>query len=295
VANLSSIPQPPDEPKQTALQAIQLPVEVSVEAIACSGQPIRHQVREYVNLQLAEYLKTEIGVAGIAAIIVGALTWLAGAATLNAAIWALLALFATFIGAALVHWLRAPYALLAARDKRYAALQEKFVEAQRLLEEPKPKIEILYDDNDETYNEDSVSRGTKISYKNRLIALRCSKSGTAVLFIPKVKTENAGSRSMVYLKPAAHQSEELEAGFASYWYVVQMNSLEKTIKLLRKGGEQFLLGSKAEFELVARCAGAEDRVMVRTRIVETPHKGTDATGRTVTVISYDLEFRLYPI
>jgi hypothetical protein len=171
---------------------------------------------------------------------------------------------------------------------RLRELQER-----KLLEEAKPTLDILYDDNDPVYKDDSGPSGNGFYYKTRQIAIVSSTGGDAVLFVPKVTLETGSTRSAIYLKPVAHQPETLYPKLPSYWLVVNMNTQKRTIKLMRKGGTEYLLGPEAEFEIIARCGETERRKIVRTRIVETVHEGIDdQTGQSSTFTSVSLQFRL---
>lgn len=162
----------------------------------------------------------------------------------------------------------------------------------RQIEESKPTLDILYDANDEIYRTDTTHPRSGIGYKTCSIGIRSSVGGTPTVFVPKVKDHRGQPWTNVFLKPAAHQREQLEASYPGYWFVLHWNTHTKSIKLLRVGNEECLLSNPAEFEIVARCAGVEKHVIARVNVIETEQEGTDASGKPTKIPNYDLQFRI---
>jgi hypothetical protein len=157
---------------------------------------------------------------------------------------------------------------------------------------PRPTVAIHYDENDPLYRQNTTHPRSGIGYQTCMIGVTSSVGGNAIVFVPKVKDYRGNWWPNLFLKPAAHQGEHLEAGYPGYWFVLHWNTHTKAIKLLRVGNEECLLSSPATFEIVARCAGAEKRVIARADILESEQEETDASGKLAKITTYHLQFRV---
>jgi len=104
-----------------------------------------------------------------------------------------------------------------------------------------------------------------IQYKTRTVAVTSPVAGKTSLKIPMLSIGKANYPN-VYLRPIPDQPDELEAGETGYWYVVQMNTHENEIRLMRKGNEKYSLGTATQFVVEARCKDLVTRKLVTARI-----------------------------
>jgi hypothetical protein len=129
-----------------------------------------------------------------------------------------------------------------------------------------PKLEILFEDRPPF----AINKGPSplgIFYKKRLVAVKSSTGGKVSLKIPEL-TIPLGTFPNVHLRPIENQADELEPDELGYWEVIQMNTSDRSMKVLHKGSEEYDLGTQAQFEIVARCQGVSAAKVVTVNIVE---------------------------
>jgi hypothetical protein len=129
----------------------------------------------------------------------------------------------------------------------------------------KSTLEISFHDRSPFVSDGKGNSG--ILYKQRRVSVATLVQGKVSLKVPELSIGSTNYPN-VYLRPIQGQGEVLEAGETGYWYVIQMNSQDNSIKLVHIGNSEYKLGTQAQFEIVARCAGAIARKIVTTRIDE---------------------------
>lgn len=101
---------PPTNAALERTSSLQSEIEIlsPLEAIALSNKSLTRRRWDYAVWQTGEYLKGELAISLIGSLILGGIVWLNGSVTLAAAYWAVIGFLALFVGAAILHWFRAP-------------------------------------------------------------------------------------------------------------------------------------------------------------------------------------------
>ena len=141
-----------------------------------------------------------------------------------------------------------------------------FAGISRLIDrKKKPTLEISFHDRSPFVSDGKGNSG--ILYKQRRVSVSTSAQGRVSLKVPELRIGSTNYPN-VHLRPIQGQADVLEAEETGYWYVIQMNSHDNSIKLVHIGNSEYNLGTQAQFEIVARCGGAIASKIVTARIDE---------------------------
>jgi hypothetical protein len=130
-------------------------------------------------------------------------------------------------------------------------------ENRKLRNRLRPKLEITFEHRPPFVEDHSGLQGD-IFYQLRRIAVTSSVSGATVrVMIPSVMIDGL-ERANVYLRMMnSEQQDELHAGIPGYWDVVQANSADSGIELMRTGNRPRNLGLASRFQIIASSANPD--------------------------------------
>jgi hypothetical protein len=137
------------------------------------------------------------------------------------------------------------------------------VESDKSLIRPIPGLEISYAERSPFVSDTTGPSG--IQYKTRTVAITAPVRGKVSLKIPMLSIGKANYPN-IYLRSVPDQPEELEAGETGYWHVLQTNTNEKVLRLMRKGNEKYNFGTECQFEIEGRCSDLVKRKLVTAKI-----------------------------